>query len=274
MALGFSLSMAVHPALAQWLIDQVGWRETWIWLGLATWMLLPLLALLVQNKPEDLGLRPDGVSVVNGARADGQTSENSPDVGLTLNEAIHTWTFWTIAAAVSTMALVVTGIFFHQISIFAAQGLSPQVASQLFAVSAATMVVSMPLLGRLLDRFPTQLVFAGALLLTACALISLAAVTDVVSAFFYGIVLGIANAAMHTHLNFVWPRFFGRKHLASILGVAQMFSIVGASLGPLPFGVAYDWLGSYTDALIGMATLPLICAVFMSFMKAPKLVHP
>ena len=33
MALGFAASMAVHPPLAQWLTDQLGWREAWLWLG-------------------------------------------------------------------------------------------------------------------------------------------------------------------------------------------------------------------------------------------------
>ena len=61
MALGFAASMAVHPPLAQWLTDQLGWREAWLWLGVLTWLLLvPPILLLVQNKPEDLGLQPDG----------------------------------------------------------------------------------------------------------------------------------------------------------------------------------------------------------------------
>ena len=65
-ALGFSASMALHPPLAQWLIDQVGWRESWLWLGVLTWALLvPMIAILVQNKPEDIGLTPDGERVAD-----------------------------------------------------------------------------------------------------------------------------------------------------------------------------------------------------------------
>jgi MFS family permease len=61
MGLGFAATMAAHPPLAQWLIDSVGWREAWLWLGIVTWLLLlPPILLLVQNRPEDLGLEPDG----------------------------------------------------------------------------------------------------------------------------------------------------------------------------------------------------------------------
>ena len=40
MGLGFSLTMAVHPPLAQWLSDELGWRAAWFWLGIMTWLLL------------------------------------------------------------------------------------------------------------------------------------------------------------------------------------------------------------------------------------------
>ena len=59
--LGFSVSVAVHPPLAQWLSEALGWRMAWVVLGVATWaMLLPPVLLLVFDRPEALGLRPDG----------------------------------------------------------------------------------------------------------------------------------------------------------------------------------------------------------------------
>ena len=61
MGLGFALSMAVHPPLAQWLIDMVGWRQSWVILGLISWVLLIIpVWFLVVNKPEDVSLLPDG----------------------------------------------------------------------------------------------------------------------------------------------------------------------------------------------------------------------
>ena len=278
-ALGFSLSMAVHPSLAQWLIDHVGWRQAWLWMGIATWvLLLPAVSVLIQNKPEDLGLLPDGRRPKDSAEDDGigavGDEQDAADVGLTLKEAMRTSAFWIIATTVGIMSLLVTAMFFHQVSILGSQGLDPQTASKVFAISASAMVVFMPVVGRLLDRFPTQRVFAAALLIISCSLLSLAFVTGIASAVVYGFVFGIANAASHTNITFVWPRFFGRKHLASILGVAQMVTVVGASIGPLPFAIAYDLFGSYTGALIATAALPVFCAVAVLFMREPSLRGP
>ena len=50
MALGFSLSMAVHPPLAQWLTESFGWRQAWLWIGVSTWVLiLPLMLFLART---------------------------------------------------------------------------------------------------------------------------------------------------------------------------------------------------------------------------------
>ena len=43
MALGFALSIAVHPKLGQFLIHEFGWRTAWFALGAMTWvMMLPV----------------------------------------------------------------------------------------------------------------------------------------------------------------------------------------------------------------------------------------
>ena len=161
-ALGFSASVALHPPLAQWLIDQVGWRDAWFWLGILTWIIyLPLVYFLVQNKPEDIGLLPDGVKVTD---ENDQAKPSDADLGLTSSEALRTSAFWITALSLSSFSMLVTALFFYQVSIFQTQGLSEQIAARVFPISAMTMVCCMPIFGRLLDRYPTKPLFAAAML--------------------------------------------------------------------------------------------------------------
>ena len=269
-SLGFSLSMAVHPPLSQWLIDEAGWRQAWLWLGVSTWvLLLPCAALLVRNRPEDFGLAPDGEPAGGGRAAEAAEPGDAAEAGLTLGEAMRTSAFWICAGAVATLSLTITAIFFHQVSILGTRGLSPGSASRVFAVSALTMVAFMPVFGRLLDRLRTRTVFAGGLLLMSCSLAALAAVSGARSAVFFGIVFGIANAGSHNLLAYIWPRFFGRRHLGSIQGASQTVSVLGASVGPIPFGLAWDLYGSYTGALFAFALLPLLWAAAVWFIREP-----
>lgn len=178
MALGFSASMAVHPPLAQWLTEQMGWRAAWLWLGVLTWLLLiPPILLLVQNKPEDMGLQPDGNAGRDGGSSGAAASPQGAEVGLTVKEAVRTSAFWITALSLATLSMLVTALFFHQVSIFTAQGVDPHTAARVFSASAITMVLAMPLIGRLLDRFPTKPIFAGAMLTQSAALIAICSCT-------------------------------------------------------------------------------------------------
>jgi MFS family permease len=269
MGLGFSLTMAAHPPLAQWLIDQLGWRAAWFWLGILTWLLLvPVVAILVESKPENLGLQPDGDADDHGDRAAGV---QGADVGLTIGEAVRTPAFWIIALSLATFSMLVTGLFFHQVSIFQSAGLGPQMAAWVFPISALTMVLAMPVFGRLLDRVPTKPMFACAMLTMTAAMLALVSVDDAATAALYGIAFGINNAAVHTHMTYVWPRFFGRRHLGSIQGTSQTIAVVGASVGPLPLGVAFDLYGTYTGALLMLAGLPVLCSIAILLMRPPQL---
>ncbi|MDF1720654.1 MAG: MFS transporter [Minwuia sp.] len=272
MMLGFAGSMAIHPPLAQWLIDNGDWRSAYIWLGVITAvLLLPGLLVLVFNKPEDLGLLPDG------AKADAQAGDapKAAEFGLTISEAVRTPTFYLVAIGLFCFAMLVTMLHLFQISIFEAQGLTRELAARIFPVSAVAMVICMPLLGRMLDRFRTEWVFAGGLLVMAAALIAAGNVTDLTSGLIYGVIFGINNAVSMTFFGFMWPRYFGRRYIGSIQGTGQMIGVVGASLGPLPLGIAYDLTGDYTVTLMAFAAMPLIAMVLMLlFLRDPKQLQP
>ena len=56
-----SVGMVLFPLIASIVIAQSGWRDAWLILGVLVFVtaLLPV-ALLISERPEDLGLRPDG----------------------------------------------------------------------------------------------------------------------------------------------------------------------------------------------------------------------
>ncbi|MEE8545518.1 MAG: MFS transporter [Alphaproteobacteria bacterium] len=277
MALGFAASMALHPPLAQWLVEAVGWRQAWLWLGLLTWvLLLPLALAVIHDRPEELGLEPDGGARPDpaspaGSGADEGTGEGtaSAETGLTLGAALRTRAFWIVAAALFTPSLVITALFFFQVSIFAAQGLGQAAAARVFTVSGVVMALCMPLVGRALDRFPTPYVLAAALLLLAVTTVTATRVDDAATALAYGVLFGANNAANITFFGYMWARYFGRRHLGSIQGAGQMIGVVGASAGPLPLAIAFDLSGDYQEAMLMLAALPLICAILVLFLREP-----
>ena len=217
---------------------------------MATWLLLlPPVLLLVFDRPEALRLRPDG-STGDAATTSPATKHDGAVIGLSLPEARRTGAFWIIIASNCSFSALVTAMFFHQVSVFEAQGLDATTAASVFSVSAVVMVITTPLVGLLLDRFPTKPLYATALLSVSVSLVAMSFVNDLSSAIVFSVLFGAANGAMHAHFTFVWPKFFGRRHLGSIQGVNQMGAVIGASIGPIPLGLGYDHLGGYGGTLV------------------------
>ena len=264
MSLGFPISMAVHPPLAQWMIEQVGWRESWIWFGVATWvLLLPPVMVLLFSKPEEVGLRPDG-SEMKETAGDSKIIE-----GLTLSEALRTPAFYIICCGLFSLSMLVTSLHVENKGILTRHGLDPQTATLMFTISGLMAAISMPVIGRMLDRYRTDWMFSGGLLVMCISLISVTFVEGISSAVVYSMVFGLNNGVTMTFFAFFWPRFFGRKYLGSIQGVGQMIGVVGASIGPLPLALAVDFLGDYDMTLRYLAILPAVFSIVALFLRTP-----
>ena len=269
MTMGFGISMAVHPELSQWLIEWVGWREAWFWIGATTWILvLPPIVILAISKPEDVGLHPDGV-IHSSTDEDGADSVG-PQMDFTLSEALHAPAFYIVAASLFTLSMLVTSLHFYQVSIFADQGLGPNIATKCFAVSSVTMIVMMPVVGRMLDQAPTERMVAAGLIVLTASLLLASVISGLWTAVLFAVVFGLLNAVSMNYVSFMWPRYFGRAHLGRIQGVGQTITVIGASLGPLPLAISKDYFGSYDPMLVGVGAMPLFFAVIaFLFLRDP-----
>ena len=270
MTLGFPVSIALHPPLAQWLIDTVGWREAWIWLGVSTWiMLIPPILLFLYSKPGDVGLRPDGEAALK------ENETAPPIVGYTRAQALRMPAFYLIIAGMSSLSMLVTCLHVEYTGILKAHGLDAQTAATMFTISGISAAVFMPIVGRMLDTLPTKWMYFSGLLVMSASLFSATQVDGLVSAVVFALIFGLNNAVTMTFAGFLWPRYFGRKYLGSIQGTGQMIMIIGASLGPLPLGFALDTWESYDGMLTALALIPVSVAIIVAFlMPHPKMPEP
>lgn len=276
MALGLSglfaslLGLGAFPSLINWLIPQIGWRLSYAVLGgLLLAVMAPLGYLFFRERPESYGLQPDGDA---GDDAEGDARQplaRRIEENWTRSEALKTAAFWIIAAGLSTLAMMQTGLFFHMVSIFADNGLPTTVAASVFLPIAVTTALVNLSSGVLVDRIPLRFALATALFLQALALWMGQHLATVPLAFLFGMVLGASTGLFRTGAGVAWARTFGRSHLGSISGVAATILIFGAALGPVPLGFARDALGSYDLALTILAVVPLLLGIATLFLKPP-----
>lgn len=267
MSWGFAISMWAHPNFARWASDIVGWRHSWVWLGVSVLVLVvPLMLLFGHDKPEKIGLRPDGEVVDD----DPSVTANA-NVGMSLVDARRTQTFWIIAFGLFLMAGLITALFLFQVLVFEHQGVSRAIATQVFGITAIVMVVLVPIIGKLVDRLNPARTFALALISMSVSLVAITFVSGPKTAMIYAALFGLTNAMIHAHYVFMWAHYFGRRRIGELQGFAQMIGIFGASLGGMPLGWVFDWIGTYSGILYVLACFPLLAAVLTLFIQRPDL---
>lgn len=241
---GTSIGGVVIPQIATPMISAYGWRSAMLGLSLLIWLLLiPAVFFLVQDKPQDLGLVPDGF-----LPGSDEGSIAAPTTGLSVGEALRTPIFWTLAlcaASVFYPIFVTTQQFILQATKI---GLSPQQAS--FSLSALffVSVAGKFLFGWLSDRFrPTNVMVGCCLVMFASTLVLLDLTPSTAIAFL--LPFGFGYGGTFVLLQRIAADFFGNRDYPRILGVLIVIETVGAAVGGLVTGRLADAAGGdYTSA--------------------------
>ena len=261
------LGLGGFPSLINWLIPLYGWQWTYIILGLILLgVMVPLGGFFFRDYPETYGLQPDGDVIIKTA----EETLKAAEADWTLAAARRTPVFWIASIGLSSIAMLGTGLFFHMVSIFDDNGLSQTIAATVFLPIAVTSAIANLGGGVLADRIPPRILLAIALFCQVASLLMAQYLQSVPLAFIYGVLLGTTTGLMGAINSVIWASYFGRRYLGSISGVTTTILIVGAALGPMPLGIARDWLGSYNVALTLFAALPLLLGIANLFFGKPE----
>ncbi len=257
--LGGVISSALLPPLNSWIIHNYGWRLGWqVWAVLLLLIMVPLAALLVRNRPEDIGQLTDGDPR---SKKDNPVTRENETKSLTLIEARKTRTFWLLLFCVFVPAMVNTGLTFHHVSILGQRGIDPLLAASILGLQALFALPFNFIAGYLLDRWPPRYILMGTFIGQVLSMLWIALIVGPVTVVFYGVLRGMVQGFERMSINVIWPAYYGRKHLGSIQGSAMTFMVIGSAFGPLPFGIWYDQLASYRGVIVLMMAFSVLAAI-------------
>ncbi len=268
--LGGAISNALIPPFARFLIETVGWRGAYRGLGIMVWLLLiPAVLFVVRNRPEDIGLHPDGAPSAQELPSPGRTSgRRSSD-----RRVFTSLNFWLLALPLTAVPFVVTALIFHQASILNERGLGPAVSAAVFLPLAIAVAGGSTLGGFLVERSGPRwaLLLTQALLLLA--VVELWFVSSPLTAVLYALTVGASAGMTQVTGGVTWAHYYGREGLGRVQGSASMVMISAAALAPLPVAALQQVAGSYGPSLALMAALPVLCAALL-VLSRPKSEKP
>ena len=243
--LSHSVGMVLFPLIASIVIAQSGWRDAWFVLGVLVFVaaLLPV-SILISERPEDLGLRPDGDSGEPAADPDGTAQEvqahepEEPD--WTTKEAVRTPTLWLLALATGLLFLMQAGTNTHSAAFFRDQGLGALIAGVGISFNAIFLGVGSIVWGRIVEKVPVRFVMAAVALVMAIASFLFTTTNTAAEALAYSALFGFGLGGMLTLPPVAYADYYGRRSLGTIRGITEPFTTFGQTVGVMIPGIVFD----------------------------------
>jgi MFS family permease len=276
---GFALFQAVYIGTLQQLIDNYGWRTTWVILGAAVGaVVVPVWWLFMRDRPEYYGLQPDAKMIsphLDASITDLNHVDNLSHVddeeNWTLKEAMRTPIFWVFLCGRLVSVLWGTGLVFHQVSIITGHGHPEAAVAATYGLLALVNAGVTLGAGLLVNKLRPGHILAAQLTMMTITLILAMHMDQGWMLKVFALTFGAVFALGATFDGNIWADLFGRLHHGEIRGFVFTTLITGTSIGPIVFGFSYDYLGGYTPIyLVGIA---LACVAFVAtfFVNRPRL---
>lgn len=229
MLMGTGTAAMLAPALLGPVLASSGWRAAVVAMA-GTTMLIGLPASLLVGTAD----RPAAGKHAKG----GQFEANRQTLMLLLIAFL--------------LGLIVAGLIVHLVPMLVDRGMAAADAAQVAAGVGAAVLVARLVVGYLFDRFHAPYVAALFLLSPIVAAMLLWSGGPVVIA---ALMLGLAAGAEVDMLAYFVGRYAALTNYGATYGGVLGVFCLGAGLGPMVFGKAYDALGSYDAALLGSAAM-------------------
>ena len=250
---GTGIAATLAPSYVVWLINEIGWRGTYIALAATvTAISLPGVYLLFVEPSNN---ETDGEAVVTQVQ---QTS------GLTLKSAVAGYRFWALGFALLLVAAGISGLITNLVPLLTDKGLTTATAAGYAGLIGISVIIGRLLAGFLVDHLWAPLV--AAVFLSAPAVAAIILTGQQPAPLLLGLsalIIGLSAGAELDLLAYLCSRYFGLKHYGAVYGGLYVFFSIGAGIAPAGFGRAFDIFGNYNVVLYVVAGMSLIGAVLM-----------
>jgi len=253
--------------------EAYGWRVVLFGYGILILLGITLLSMLVRDRPEPYGLRPDGDPPEDSVTKEHHAgSPRRIDAGLTMHAVFRTKEFWLFTSYLSGTFAVNSAVQGHMIPYFQQDiGLSAAwaavVMSMVFVISGIGRIGG----GYLLDRMDYRLVLAVVAAMMGLGLLYLQVVPvkTVWATLPFAVMFGVSFGCLVPMRGTVGSIMFGTRTIGGILGLLQGGPIAAGVIGPFVMGLIFDLNGNYSTAIWGLIVISALMIPMSLAMGSP-----
>lgn len=261
---GMSAGQALLVPLAIALRDALGWRPALVGLGVFTLALVPVALLFMRSDPTEMGLRPYGADLDEGAG--GPSGAAAAAAAAVPAPAAHSvWrerAFWHLSIPYFLCGFTTAGLMATHLVPFAhGIGIATAVISAAVVVGAVATAVGALASGPLSDRYSRGGVL-GALYSIRLVSFALALfwVASPLSLIVFVVLFSISDFATIAPTAAAGADLFGPRRVGLGLGLLALAHQLGSATGALVPGVLFDLTGSYDLSFVAAVAAMAVAA--------------
>jgi MFS family permease len=230
------------------------------------------MALLFRNKPEDMGLQPDGDSLPRiGEPQSGGPRPARTELDFTTGEAIRSPTFRWLLLGESFRSFLLGSIVLYEIPHLLKLGFSEEAAASILGLMILSSIPGRIVFGVLGDFVSKRMLLIVAMLMQGLGVLIFAYAADIAHVYAFLLFYGLAYGGAIPLLMAYRGELFGRKRFATISGIMAPFRTIGSVAGPVFAGYAYDVTGSYRFAFLVFTLLAALSAASFYMIKSERI---
>ena len=259
---GSGISAFLVPNVANWLLENQGWRHAYLGLA-ALWALVVIpLFLLFLRDPQMTPAKPTPES---------EAAAQTALTGLTLAEGFRSLSFYKLAFANFLTVIASVGLILNMVPVLRSTGIAPTTAAWIYGLSGVATIIGRVFGGWLMDRINAGKVAGFAVIgLTVLPLALLAVPGSIALALVAVVGAGLMGGAVSPGNAYLVGKHFGPRSFGTFYTTINVASSIGVGLGPLIANHIYDVTKSYELVMWGaIPALILAGLLYLSLGKFP-----
>ncbi len=268
---GLSAGGIVMVPLASYIISRWGLEIALPVLGAVYGVVVVSTTSFIRQRPADINQFPDGTPP-EAVSLDSHPSVISYSTQMrvwTRSQAIRTVAFWSIVIAFLLALAGQIAFLVHQIS-FLSHYLGISGAATAVSITAGASIVGRLWLGTFVDRCDKRYVIMVCFLIQGIAVFTLAHYHHVVILYLGTLAFGLTMGNIIMMQSLITGECFGLVSFATVSGLAGVFTMSGAAIGPTIAGLIFDATRSYQMAFTIFAAMSAVAILVIYFAKPPK----
>ena len=259
---GQALGQGLVPYFGGMAISAIGWRGTFLWMGVLMLVILPLLALLIRPPPA-----PTKPAV---AETDQVPASHTPDISLSTNTVII-WMSIAVILCCTTMSVPLI----HLVPYAQSCGIPLSDAGGIILVMLIAGICGRVAFGKLADMIGAVRAYWVASAWQTTLVIIFLQFQSLESLMVFAVIYGFGYGGVMTTILVSMQVLTPVARRASATGIVTMFAFFGHAIGGYQGGLFFDLIGNYgwafaNAAIAGAINLVVVGGLYFAITRRPE----